>query len=67
MTFQPYTHHQLQEIVLSRMVGLNAFDEDAVQLAARKVLKNILSMLLDILYGMHLLTSNCSQKLGSST
>ncbi len=37
MTFQPYTHHQLQEIVLSRMQGLDAFDDDAVQLAARKV------------------------------
>ena len=37
MTFQPYTHHQLQEIVMSRMLGLEAFDEDAIQLAARKV------------------------------
>ncbi len=37
MTFQPYTHHQLQEIVMSRMMGLEAFDEDAIQLAARKV------------------------------
>ena len=37
MTFQPYTHHQLQEIVMSRMIGLEAFDEDAIQLAARKV------------------------------
>lgn len=37
MTFQPYTFKQLQTIVLSRMKGLNAFDEDAIQLAARKV------------------------------
>ena len=37
MMFQPYTHHQLQEIVMSRMLGLEAFDEDAIQLAARKV------------------------------
>lgn len=37
MTFQPYTHKQLQEIVMSRMRGLDAFDPDAVQLAARKV------------------------------
>ena len=37
MTFQPYTFKQLQTIVLSRMKGLKAFDEDAIQLAARKV------------------------------
>ncbi|XP_045159455.2 origin recognition complex subunit 1-like [Mercenaria mercenaria] len=37
MTFQPYTFKQLQTIVLSRMRGLEAFDEDAIQLAARKV------------------------------
>ena len=37
MTFQPYTFRQLEEIVASRMLGLKVFDEDAVQLAARKV------------------------------
>ncbi|XP_068215174.1 origin recognition complex subunit 1 isoform X2 [Palaemon carinicauda] len=37
MTFQPYTHKQLQEIVLSRLLGIDAFDPDAVQLVARKV------------------------------
>ncbi|KAK7076847.1 Origin recognition complex, subunit 1 [Halocaridina rubra] len=37
MTFQPYTYKQLQEIVLSRLLGINAFDPDAVQLVARKV------------------------------
>lgn len=37
MTFHPYNHKQLQEIVLSRMQGLDAFDPDAVQLVARKV------------------------------
>ncbi|XP_029639038.1 origin recognition complex subunit 1-like [Octopus sinensis] len=37
MTFQPYTFKQLQQIVLSRLQGLKAFDEDAIQLAARKV------------------------------
>ncbi|KAK2145921.1 hypothetical protein LSH36_647g01016 [Paralvinella palmiformis] len=37
MTFQPYTHKQLQTIVMSRMSGINAFDGDAIQLAARKV------------------------------
>lgn len=37
MTFQPYTFKQLQTIVVSRMKGLKAFDEDAIQLAARKV------------------------------
>ncbi|XP_041360027.1 origin recognition complex subunit 1-like [Gigantopelta aegis] len=37
MTFQPYTFRQLEEIVASRMLGLKVFDEDAIQLAARKV------------------------------
>ncbi|XP_033739227.1 uncharacterized protein LOC117326577 [Pecten maximus] len=37
MTFQPYTFRQLQEIVVSRMRSLKAFDDDAIQLAARKV------------------------------
>lgn len=37
MTFQPYTHTQLQEIVTSRLLGIQAFDPDAVQLVARKV------------------------------
>lgn len=37
MTFQPYTHQQLQEILLSRMSTSQAFDPDALQLAARKV------------------------------
>nr|XP_054764289.1 origin recognition complex subunit 1-like [Lytechinus pictus] len=37
MTFQPYTYKQLQEIVESRLKGIDAFQPDAVQLAARKV------------------------------
>ena len=37
MTFQPYTFKQLQEIVLSRIQGIDAFEEDALQLVARKV------------------------------
>ncbi|KAK3878974.1 hypothetical protein Pcinc_016418 [Petrolisthes cinctipes] len=37
ITFQPYTHTQLQEIVRSRLIGINAFDPDAIQLVARKV------------------------------
>lgn len=40
MTFQPYTHKQLQTIVMTRMTGIDAFDGDAVQLAARKVMLN---------------------------
>ncbi|KAK2722828.1 hypothetical protein QYM36_003128 [Artemia franciscana] len=37
LTFQPYNYKQLQEILASRMAGLQAFDPDAVQLVARKV------------------------------
>lgn len=37
LTFQPYTHQELYEIVFSRLDGLQAFDPKAVQLVARKV------------------------------
>merc|ERR1712096_495263 len=36
-TFQPYTHTQLQTIVTSRLEGLKVFQQDAIQLVARKV------------------------------
>ena len=37
LTFQPYTFSQLQQIVMSRIAGLNAFEPDAIQLVSRKV------------------------------
>lgn len=37
LTFQPYSHKQLQEIVASRLNGLETFNSDAIQLVARKV------------------------------
>ncbi|KAM6456446.1 origin recognition complex subunit 1 isoform 2-T3 [Liasis olivaceus] len=37
MSFQPYTYKQLQQIILSRINQLKAFEEDAVQLISRKV------------------------------
>ncbi|XP_067632877.1 origin recognition complex subunit 1 [Eurosta solidaginis] len=37
LTFQPYSHKQLQEIVTMRLSGSDAFKSDAVQLVARKV------------------------------
>ncbi|XP_053674082.1 origin recognition complex subunit 1 [Anopheles nili] len=37
LTFQPYNFRQLQEIVMARLTGTNAFNSDAVQLVARKV------------------------------
>ena len=36
MNFQPYNHEQLQTIVESRLVGIDAFDTNAVRLVARK-------------------------------
>lgn len=35
--FQPYTFQQLEQIVLSRLEGLELFKTDAIQLVARKV------------------------------
>lgn len=37
ITFQPYTHSQLVEIVKSRLASFNIFDPDAIELCARKV------------------------------
>ncbi|XP_022907331.2 origin recognition complex subunit 1 [Onthophagus taurus] len=37
LTFQAYTHKQLQEIVTRRLLGTNTFNPDAIQLVARKV------------------------------
>ncbi|KAJ1532158.1 hypothetical protein ONE63_000781 [Megalurothrips usitatus] len=37
LTFQPYSYKQLQEIVMSRLQGSNSFNDDAVELVARKV------------------------------
>lgn len=45
MTFQPYTFQQLQEIVHSRLIGIGAFDPDAVQLASRKVPHFVMSII----------------------
>ena len=44
MTFQPYSHKQLQEIVLSRIKGIRVFDEDAVQLVSRKVIEHYITL-----------------------
>ena len=45
MTFQPYTYSQLQEIVTSRIRELDAFEPDAVQLVARKVVVSYIHLL----------------------
>ncbi|XP_013974879.2 origin recognition complex subunit 1 isoform X2 [Canis lupus familiaris] len=37
MSFQPYTHSQLQQILISRLKNIKAFEDDAIQLVARKV------------------------------
>lgn len=37
LTFQPYNFRQLQEIVMTRLKGMSAFDSEAIQLVARKV------------------------------
>ncbi|XP_021056138.1 origin recognition complex subunit 1 [Mus pahari] len=37
MSFQPYSHSQLKQILVSRLRNLKAFEDDAVQLVARKV------------------------------
>lgn len=44
LCFGPYTYQQLQEIILSRLKGIDAFDKQAVEFAARKVIINLLNI-----------------------
>lgn len=37
LCFGPYNYQQLQEIVSSRLKGINAFKEQAIEYASRKV------------------------------
>lgn len=37
MSFQPYGFKQLQQIIMSRLNKVKAFEEDALQLVSRKV------------------------------
>ncbi|XP_031484918.1 origin of replication complex subunit 1B-like [Nymphaea colorata] len=37
LCFGPYTHQQLQEIISCRLNGINAFEKQAIEFAARKV------------------------------
>lgn len=37
MSFQPYSFKQLQQIIMSRLNKVKAFEEDALQLVSRKV------------------------------
>ncbi|KAG8535469.1 hypothetical protein GDO81_028462 [Engystomops pustulosus] len=37
MSFQPYTHKQLQQIITSRLNHIKALEDDAIQLVSRKV------------------------------
>ncbi|XP_074579369.1 LOW QUALITY PROTEIN: origin of replication complex subunit 1-like [Curcuma longa] len=37
LCFLPYTHQQLQEIISSRLNGLDAFEDQAIEFASRKV------------------------------
>lgn len=38
LCFGPYSYQQLQEIISSRLKGLDAFEEQAVEFASRKVI-----------------------------
>lgn len=37
MSFQPYSHKQLQQIITSRLNRVKAFEDDSIQLVSRKV------------------------------
>jgi Cdc6-like AAA superfamily ATPase len=37
LCFGPYNYRQLQEIITSRLKGINAFEDQAIEFASRKV------------------------------
>jgi len=37
LCFGPYNYRQLQEIITSRLKGIKAFEEQAIEFASRKV------------------------------
>jgi origin recognition complex subunit 1 len=37
LCFGPYNYRQLQEIITSRLKGIDAFEEQAIEFASRKV------------------------------
>lgn len=37
VSFGPYNYQQLQEIISSRLTGINAFEKQAIEFASRKV------------------------------
>jgi len=37
LCFGPYNYHQLQEIISSRLMGIDVFEKQAVEFASRKV------------------------------
>lgn len=37
LCFGPYSYQQLQEIISSRLEGINAFEKQAIEFASRKV------------------------------
>jgi origin recognition complex subunit 1 len=40
LCFGPYNYRQLQEIITSRLKGINAFEDQAIEFASRKVCKS---------------------------
>lgn len=44
LCFGPYNFRQLQEIITSRLKGIDAFEEQAIEFASRKVCPTILCL-----------------------
>jgi origin recognition complex subunit 1 len=50
LCFGPYNYQQLQEIISSRLKGINAFEKQAIEFASRKVRLCLLPWILNLLY-----------------
>jgi Cdc6-like AAA superfamily ATPase len=55
LCFGPYNYRQLQEIISSRLKGINAFEEQAIEFASRKVCILIVLMSISLLLSIVLL------------
>jgi Cdc6-like AAA superfamily ATPase len=55
LCFGPYNYRQLQEIISSRLKGINAFEEQAIEFASRKVCILFVLMSISLLLSIVLL------------
>lgn len=50
LCFGPYNYQQLQEIILTRLNGIEAFEKPAIEFASRKVGLSVVHLYKDLIF-----------------